>query len=277
MTSHAAHLVRAFSALFLLTLLSGCAVLMGPPPVTEPATGMEFVFIKGGSFDMGDATGFWSENELPVHRVTVADFYAGKFEVTFDQYDRFCEATGREKPDDAGWGRGTRPVINVSWDDATAFAGWLSTQSGFSISLPSEAQWEYMARGGTTTIYWTGETLPENSANCYDCRSQWSSDLTAPVGSFPANPYGLHDTAGNVAEWCLDTVHTDYQGAPSDDQPWTGGRDRDRILRGGAWTMGMGDMRSALRDWDNKSSKRNDVGFRLIITPPLPAATQQPK
>ncbi|MCB0625702.1 MAG: SUMF1/EgtB/PvdO family nonheme iron enzyme, partial [Saprospiraceae bacterium] len=111
----------------------------------------EMVFVEGGTFMMGctaEQEGYCLENEIPDHQVLVSDFSIGKYEVTFEEYDHFCEVTGREKPDDAGWGRGRRPVIDVSWEDATAYAEWLSGETGRRFRLPTEAEWEYAARGG---------------------------------------------------------------------------------------------------------------------------------
>jgi formylglycine-generating enzyme required for sulfatase activity len=232
---------------------------------------MEFVFINGGSFFMGASNDIWSENEIPAHKVRVKDFYVGKYEVTFAQYDQFCAATGREKPNDRGWGRASRPVINVNWEEALAFADWLSTESAYHYTLPSEAQWEYMARAGTKTPFWTGETASsiENFAHCASCENQWNG-TTAPVGTFLANPWDIHETVGNVAEWCLDTVHRDYQGAPGHDLPWEGGRENQRIFRGASWDHGADHLRSTYRDWDEKTLRSDKVGFRLVIRPPLP-------
>lgn len=240
------------------------------PDYTEATTGIEMVFIPGGTFRMGDATGKGFENEIPVHKVQVGDFFASKYEVTFAQYDRFCDATGRAKPSDQGWGRDKRPVINVSWQDARAFANWLSEKSGLHFALPSEAQWEYLARANTETPYWTGNSWPEDAADCYNCGSPWDQHSTAPVGSFAPNPFGLYDTAGNVREWCEDSVHKSYEGAPTDGSPWLGGIETKRILRGGGFHNPVQELRSAYRDWEVKNDRFDDVGFRLVILPPLP-------
>jgi formylglycine-generating enzyme required for sulfatase activity len=177
--------------------------------------GPEMIFIKGGCFQMGspeseDGHG----NDERQHRVCIEkDFYIGKYEVTFADYDRFAEATGREKPDDQGWGRGNRPVIDVSWHGAIAYLEWLSEQTGQRYRLPSEAEWEYAARAGTQTAYWWGDEIGSNRANCDGCGSRWDSHQTAPVGSFPANPWGLHDTVGNVWEWTCSGYDESYGGA----------------------------------------------------------------
>ena len=182
-------------------------VIPKPQPVSkeEPGTvfrdsladggsGPEMVWIPAGSFRMGDIQGGGDSDEKPVHRVSVGKFAMGKFEVTFAEYDKFAQATGRKKPNDRGWGRGNRPVINVSWNDATAYAKWLSNQTGKTYRLPTEAEWEYAARAGTETKYWWGNDLGKNRAACDGCGSQWDNKQTAPVGSFSANKFGLYDT-----------------------------------------------------------------------------------
>lgn len=218
---------------------------------------------------MGDSDESRPETH-PQHEVTVNDFAVGMYEVTFEQYDRFCEDTGQKKPNDESWGRGKQPVINVSWEDAKAFSKWLSEKNGLQFDLPSEAQWEYLSRAGTTTRYWTGANLPENGANCSGCGSRWDGKMTSPVGSFPANPWGIHDTAGNVAEWTLDDVHPNYEMAPKDGTAWFDGSAKDKVYRGGAWDYPTTDLSSAMRDWSSRTSRHKNIGFRLVINnPPL--------
>jgi formylglycine-generating enzyme required for sulfatase activity len=197
--------------------------------------------------------------------VNLESFAVSLHEVTFAQYDKFCDATGREKPSDEGWGRSNRPVMNVSWDDANAFAEWLSNESGLTASLPSEAQWEYFARAGTTGRFWTGKTLRKNSANCRECGSQWDNQMTAPVGSFKPNPWGLYDTAGNVAEWTLDDWHSGYKGAPTDGSAWITEDATDKVYRGGAWQYPKKELSSATRDWSKRDTRLNVIGFRLVL------------
>ena len=248
-----------------LTLIA-CAPVgkIQPTSYIEPTTGMEFVSVPGGSFVMGDATG-QSPNESPARKIDLPAFHVGRYEVTFDQYDMFCQITGREKPDDNEWGRENRPAINVSWDDAVAMAAWLKEQTGLPFSLPSEAQWEYAARAGTTTPYWTGEILPPNQAVCFDCGSQWDNKSTAPVGQFPPNPWGVYDTVGNAIEWCLDDMHTNYDDAPHDSTPWLNPEDNRKIQRGGAYLSYRTDSRSFVRDWQDPTTKYPMAGFRLVI------------
>ena len=153
----------------------------------------EMVEIPGGSFRMGCVSGKdcvdW---EHPVHEVRVEAFELSKYEVTFEEYDRFTEATGRTRAVDEGWGRGRRPVINVSWADAVAYTKWLSAEAGRRYRLPSEAEWEYAARAGTVTAYSWGNGIGRNRANCRGCSSRWDDRQTAPVGSFGPNGWGLH-------------------------------------------------------------------------------------
>ncbi len=227
----------------------------------DGSLGPKMVWIPAGTFRMG---GGGRSYEKPVHRVSVSRFAMGMYEVTFAEYDKFAEATGREKPSDSGWGRGNRPVIYVSWHDATAYAKWLSQQTGKEYRLPSEAEWEYAARAGTTTEYWWGNTIGSNKANCNNSSCGDSFKYTAPVGSFAPNSFGLYDTANNVWEWCADSWHPNYKGAPSDGQVWRGGDENSRVLRGGSWYCESMNGRSAHRSM-NDSDKRNGLfGFRVI-------------
>jgi len=231
----------------------------------DPVTSMEFVFIKGGAFTMGDD----SREDLyatPAHQVTLNDFYMGKNEVTFAQYDLFCEGTGKEKPADKGWGRGNRPVIYVSWQDANDFAAWLSDKTGKSFRLPSESEWEYAARGGTTTFYWWGDKMIDNIANYKNAGTEWDGQ-TAPVGSFAANPFGLHDTAGNVNEWVLDNYNRTYDKTPSDGSPNLSGDANIKMERGGDWSFMPHDISPIARCWSDANNEHKQVGFRLLMEP----------
>src|SRR5438874_738666 len=151
------------------------------------------VSIPRVKFRMRDIQGSGDADERPVHLVLIPrPFAMGRYEVTFEEYDVFARATGREQLADRGWGRGHRPVINVSWEDAVAYAKWLSQQTGKRYRLPTEAEWEYAARVGTETAYWWGNEVGKNRANCDGYGgSQWDNKQTAPVGSFQPNPWGL--------------------------------------------------------------------------------------
>lgn len=231
----------------------------------DPVTGMEFVKIPGGTFIMGETI---QDVARPPHKVKVKPFLTGRFEVTFDQYALFCAATKRELPDDNGWGRGSRPVINVSWQDAVAFTEWLSAQSGRKFRLPSEAEWEFAARGGTTTLFPWGNELGENLANCNGCGSTWDNKSTAPVGSFKPNGYGLYDVVGNVYEWVLDLRHDSYQGAPATASPWLqGDTTGERVYRSASFLQHPREMTVSRRCWDNPEIRKNEIGFRVVLEP----------
>ncbi len=239
--------------------------------LTVGGLGPEMVIVPAGTFWMGSKKGEKDarENEMPRHSVTIAKpFAVGRYPVTFDEYDRFCESTGRNKPNDQGWGRENRPVINVFWEDAQAYCAWLAEQTGQPYRLPTEAEWEYAARAGTETAYWWGDDIGVNRANCDGSGSQWSGKQTSPVGSFPANPFGLHDTSGNVWEWVQDNWRDTYQGAPKDGRAWESGDSDYRVFRGGSWNDRSGDVRCAIRSWDPPYDRLDDLGFRLVLGSP---------
>ena len=226
------------------------------------------VVIPAGSFTMGSND---YDDEKPPHRVNIAKpFAVGKFTVTFAEWDA-CVASGgcKHKPEDQGWGRGNRPVINVSWDDATKeYLPWLSRKTGKTYRLLTEAEWEYAARAGTTTTYSWGNDIGKNQANCDGCGSQWDNKQTAPVGSFKPNAFGLYDMHGNVWQWVQDCWHDTYQGAPTDGSAWVtsctdGSR---RVLRGGSWNDIPQDLRAADRNRNSTDGRGDDVGFRLART-----------
>jgi formylglycine-generating enzyme required for sulfatase activity/serine/threonine protein kinase len=224
--------------------------------------GPKMVVIPAGRFQMGDIQGGGGSNEQPVHWVSVQRFAMSQYEITFAEYDKFAEATGRRKPNDSGWGRGNRPVVDVSWNDATAYAEWLSQQTGQHYRLPTEAEWEYAARAGTTTKYWWGNDIGSNRANCYNCGSQWDSSMTAPVGAFAPNPFGLYDTVGNVWEWTCSEYEDKYNGKET--QCTTSQKSGSlRALRGGAWSFKPRNVRAAYRYRISHGSRNVLVGLRL--------------
>ena len=320
--------------------------------------------------------------EGPVHEVAMAHpFAVGVYEVTFEEWDACVSGggCGGYRPDDAGWGRGRRPVVNVSWEDAKAYVAWLSGKTGEAYRLPSEAEWEYVARSGTDTRYfWWGDEIGLNRANCEACvfsfdnencvdedapmlmhthwegmpthddgwvdekryasweyarmhfsweeaqeyvewlsrktgeayrllkESEWDEVAragtgtghfwwgyesgqdranygaafakleggapfagpcrTTPVGSFPANPFGLYDVHGNVWELVEDRWHGTYHGAPSDGSAWESGKCGKRVMRGGSWRNDAPDLRSARRESRSTSSRGDAVGFRVART-----------
>lgn len=234
----------------------------------------EMVVVPAGSFLMGSPEGEESRQsyEGPQHRVTIGrSFAVGQFAVTFDEWDACVAAGGcnRYRPGDEGWGRGRRPVINVSWQDAKAYAAWLSTTTGKSYRLLSEAEREYVARAGTSTPYWYGPSISIEWAN-FDANFPTAFKLdyvsqgrTVPVDSFAANPWGLYQVHGNVSEWVEDCYNDDYNGAPTDGSAWTTGTCFQRMLRGGSWASPRQGLRSAVRGGTTMVERQKWYGFRV--------------
>ena len=232
-------------------------------------SGPEMVVIPAGSFEMGCVSGVrCRDNEFPVHSVTIpAPFAVGKYEVTFSEWDACVESGGcGHVPNDEGWGRDNRPVVGVSWEDAQEYVAWLSGETGFEYRLLSESEWEYAARAGTGTAYSWGNEIGRNRANCGGCSSPWELGGTAPVGSFAANAFGLHDMHGNVWEWVEDCWNESYVGAPSDGSAWLRGDCSERAFRGGSWGFGPSALRSAVRFSIGTGFRNNDLGFRVART-----------
>jgi len=225
--------------------------------------GPVMVGVPSGIFSMGSPSNSTHFEERPQHTVSLRKFSISKHEVSFADYDQFAEATGRSLPADNGWGRGNRPVINVTWDDAVAYAEWLSEQTGHQYRLPSEAEWEYAARAGTQDKYWWGATLEHKRANCFNCGSEWDRISSAPTGSFSASSLGLHDMTGNVMEWVSDCYHANYDGAPIDGSAWTG-TCKSRVVRGGSYRSTADDIRVTKRSEFSHDSAVDHIGFRIV-------------
>jgi formylglycine-generating enzyme required for sulfatase activity len=192
----------------------------------------------------------------------------GRYDVTFDEWDA-CVADGGcsgYKPDDHGWGRGRRPVINVTWNDAQQYVLWLSKKTGKHYRLLSESEFEYVARAGTTTDYWWGDKEGDGNANCWGCGSRWEHKSTAPVGSFKPNAFGVYDTAGNVTEWVEDRWNSNYVGAPADGSAWETGDPDRRVMRSGSWFNDWNLQHSAYRNGDTPLVKNSKIGFRVAVT-----------
>ncbi len=231
----------------------------------------EMVVVPAGSFTMGspESEGWRRVDEGPAHRVEIArPFAVGAYEVTFAEWDA-CVAgggCGGYRPHDRGWGRESRPVIHVSWEDAQSYVRWLSRKTGRQYRLPSESEWEYAARAGTDTRYHWGDEVGLNRANCAGCGSRWDDERTAPVGSFEANGFGLHDVHGNVWEWVEDCRNASHAGAPADGSARTAGVCGLRVLRGGSWYFLPRYLRSAFRAWSGRGERGGNVGFRVART-----------
>jgi formylglycine-generating enzyme required for sulfatase activity len=220
----------------------------------------EMVVVPPGEFKMGSNDTIY---EKPEHRVVIAaPFAIGRREITADEWDLCVNAGGcRYRPGDYGWGRGNRPVIDVSWDDAKEFVGWMSRKTGKAYRLPSEAEWEYAARAGTVSPFWWGRATAGN-ANCEDCATT-PLRQTMPTGSFRPNGFGLYDVAGNAAEWVEDCWNESYRGAPMDGSAWTMGQCRQRVLRGGSFASKMPMVRSAARFRYDQDVRYYANGFRV--------------
>jgi len=224
-------------------------------------TGPAMVKIAGNTFWMGGSA---TPEESPKHPVTLESFAISKYEITFAEFQRFARETSRAVPEDNGWGKGNRPIINVSWQDTQAYTEWLTSVSGYQYRLPSEREWEYAATAGTATPYWWGSDANEGKANCQGCGSEFDGRLTAPVGSFLANPLGVHDMIGNVMEWTQGCYHPRYQGAPRLGQIWEGGNCTLRVARGGAYNTPAKDARSASRQKFQPDTVAPWLGFRVV-------------
>lgn len=226
---------------------------------------IEMVLIPTGMFMMGSPDGVGSDSEHPQHRVRMKSFHMGRYEVTQAQYRAVMGTNPSEsKGDDL-------PVENVSWNDAKEFCRKLSQMTGKEYRLPSEAQWEYACRGGTTTAFAFGDSLSSGQANFngnypYGGAAKGvDRDKTTPVGSFQPNGWGMYDMHGNVWEWCEDYWHTNYNGAPSYGSAWlVRGSLNQRILRGGSWDFGAEFCRSADRQSNRSDSRGSVTGFRLV-------------
>jgi formylglycine-generating enzyme required for sulfatase activity len=239
---------------------------------TDCAGCPRMVILPAGEYTMGSpASETYRGAEAP-HRVTIGYAFAvSKFEITFDEWD-MCVAEGGcagYRPDDEGWGRGTHPVMNMSFYDAKAYVDWLSRKTGKPYRLLSESEWEYAARAGTTTPFAFGATISPTEAN-YEGSGDGTgpSDVnrqrTLPVGSFPANRFGLHDMHGNVSEWVEDCWHDQYTPeTPADGSAWLDGNCGGRVVRGGSWEDYQGDLRSAARTGNGNDDQFYTDGLRI--------------
>jgi formylglycine-generating enzyme required for sulfatase activity/class 3 adenylate cyclase len=222
----------------------------------------EMVRLPGGTFSMGSHE---DPSEQPVHQVTIAPFAIGRLPVTIGEW-KLCVAAKACKYEPQG-GEDDLPVANLSWDDAQQFVTWLSQRTSKPYRLPTEAEWEYAARGGTSTPYWWGSQVVPGVANCRTCGDPFDPAKPIKIGLLRPNPFGLHDMAGGIAEWVADCWHNNYQGAPrSGSQPWDAPNCREYVLRGGSWRSDPGDLRVASRARYDKVVRYPAHGFRVALT-----------
>ncbi|MES9922728.1 MAG: SUMF1/EgtB/PvdO family nonheme iron enzyme [Candidatus Thiodiazotropha endolucinida] len=254
-----AQLSKLQSGLEDLVLISGISA-----PIPEMVEIPEGELLMGSNQTNDDS----QRNERPQHPVTIGMFYMSKYEVTYEEYDYFALITGRKYPHDDGNGRGRRPVSRVIWEDAVAYAEWLSDQTGINYRLPTEAEWEYASRSGTATKYWWGDEAQQNRkiwANCNGCGSQWDNQYSTQVGSFEPNKFDLYDTAGNVWEWTADCWHDNYENAPTTGVVWgeqNSGNCYAHVLKGGSYRDKPISIRSATRKKES-STYAPFIGFRI--------------
>ena len=224
------------------------------------------VVIPAGSYFMGSRAGQGDASERPRHRVTIArPFAAGAYEVTFAEW-KACRDDGgacSHTPTDNSWGRGNRPVINVTWRHAKEYVGWLSRKTKNEYWLLSESEWEYAARARMTGRYWWGDEIGNGRANCRGCGGRWDGARTSSADSFKPNAFGLYNVHGNVSEWVEDCWKPDYVGAPEDELAWTTGHCTFRVVRGGAWKDIPSYLGSAKRRKHRIDELRNHIGFRV--------------
>jgi formylglycine-generating enzyme required for sulfatase activity len=241
--------------------------------------GIEMVAIPGGRFWMGSPNGEADrlDMESPQHEVSVSDFFLGKFTVTQAQWRAVAQLPQINKSlnaDPSNFKGDNRPVEQVSWDDAQEFCARLSQATGKAYRLPSEAQWEYACRAGTTTPFAFGATLNTDIANyrgdlAYgNGKKGVSREQTVDVGSFPPNAWGLYDMHGNVWEWCEDSWHNNYNGAPTDGTAWIDNSTESKLLRGGSWIHAPRNCRSAIRGGSSRDDRDRFIGFRVLCVSP---------
>jgi formylglycine-generating enzyme required for sulfatase activity len=233
---------------------------------------LEMVAIPGGTFTMGSPVGRGYDDEHPQHEVTVAPFFMSKYPITQEQWKAVMEWTPPYRCKGA-----SRPVDRVSWNDAREFCERLAEKTGPAYRLPSEAEWEYACRAGTTTPFYFGETITTDLANYCGAHTYLAEPQgiyrheTTAVGSFPPNGFGLYDMHGNVWEWCADTWHDGYRGAPADGSAWECGGTPHRVVRGGSWHEPPDICRSAIRLKFSPSAGEDYVGFRVALRTDVPA------
>jgi formylglycine-generating enzyme required for sulfatase activity len=268
--------MRKNSVLATCILLGTLPLIGASPPEDErinkalPQSFDGMVFIRGGTFEMGDTFGDGEEDERRVHTVTLDDFYLHRKEVTVAEYLLFCKETERSLPPEPPWGWiDEHPVVNVTWDDVIAYCIWLSEKTGRKYHLPSEAEWEYAARNGGKRIrYPTGDSISPDQAN-YDRFAEWEKDKskpgTTPVGSFPPNELGIYDMAGNVHEWVGDRYRADYYANSREKNPTGPDFGSHRVDRGGSWSSPWKFARSANRNYAESDFRAFNLGFRLAM------------
>lgn len=240
----------------------------GAPPAGSVATIKDcdacpvMVALSPRPFTMGNNSS--DPSERPAHKVDLhTPFAIGKYEVTVGQWNQCVRASVCPAMPSLGNVPDNLPMRDVSWDEAQLYLKWLGTVSGKPYRLPTEAEWEYAARGGTTTRYWWGHDMKGGNSSCEGCGEPWSEERPPPAGSFPANPFGLNDMNGSVWEWVQDCWHSTYKGAPADGSAWVDGNCQARVIRGGSWRENGSYMLSTTRFRYDASVRQSQNGFRV--------------
>lgn len=225
-------------------------------PIHEP----EMTPLQGGTFAMGSNEDI---SEKPVHQVTIKPFAISKYPITVREWN---ECAAAKACTFAATGKDDAPITNVSWSDAKQFVAWLAGATQKPYRLPSEAEWEYAARGNTQTKYWWGDQLKPGMANCKNCADTASAEQPVKVGSFQPNPFGLYDMGGGVDQWVEDCWHKTYQGVPSDGSPWNAGDCSSHVIRSGSWKNDAAYVRPANRDNYDTNVRYPTHGFRVALS-----------
>ncbi len=224
----------------------------------------EMALIPGTSIEIGSLADYRSQ---PIHKVEIKPFYISRYEITFEQYDAFTESVGKARRHDLSWGRGNRPVVDVNWYDIHEYIDWLNDITGETYRLPTEAEWEYAAKGSTgINQFGWGNQFELNRANCIGCGSQWDGISTAPVGSFAPNEFGLYDMHGNVWEVVAGSTcgARPYGQNPSSYDIVADQACNATVVRGGSWDTQVGEIKTWYRAAGiRKDNVARDVGFRL--------------
>jgi formylglycine-generating enzyme required for sulfatase activity/class 3 adenylate cyclase len=234
------------------------------PPATPPVAALrepEMKMLQGGTFMMGSNEDM---TEKPIHRVTIKPFAISRYPISVREWNQCAEAKACSF---VATGQEDAPVTNVSWSNAKQFVTWLVAATGKPYRLPSEAEWEYAARGGTQTKYWWGEEFRTGMADCKNCGDVAAAEQPVKIGSFKPNPFGLYDMGGGVDQWVEDCWHTNYHGAPSDGSPWLQGDCTSHVIRSGSWMNDSRYVRPANRDYYDTNVQYPTHGFRVALSP----------
>jgi len=270
--------LRILFVVLMFSLAGSPAIVSAETPITDTAAGVDLIFVKGGCYQMGDSVGSGERNERPVHEVCLNDFYIGKYDVTNEQFRKFRPDHNSGAFEGMTLNDDKQPVVFVSWYDADDYAKWLSKETGHTYRLPTEAEWEYACRAGTTTSFFWGNN-PDDActyANVADlsAKKHWpkwtvfSCDdkflVSAPVGSFKPNGYGLYDMLGNAWEWVEDVYNSEAYSKLPKDNPVYEGSGAYRVMRGGGWSNGPLGVTCSHRVSLDPSFSTHALGFRLV-------------